>query len=389
MDTELRSLALYASLGLVGLAIAAWAWLGDDRLEIRVGAVAFARCDEDDLKAVALEVGARKVALTFAGDRATVSLTRRMSRALLPPSAVTQTETLTMAGNTQALRLRSRFAPAMAKRALGAVTPLRLKVLGLKNATEVLRIQCGSATQRFVVGTTSYGGGGRYVQNQSDGTVWLVDPTLISDVRLADSRFVERRLVSHPPTRLERAEVNALGRTRMLLHRNHRSLKQSEWVDAAAPTQRNERYGNWLAKLLQLRAISWLSGTPLQARTPVTRQLVVNVRPVVTVTFSGERAERVELWRGEDALSGKGKQEATVHYWARSGATGGWVSVSRGLGQQLAEDVATLVGAPVTVPVRARPTRTAPLPNAPSPNAPSPNAPGQPPAEVTTPEPAH
>lgn len=352
MGNDVRQVVWSGGLALLGLGLAAWAWKGDAKLEVSAGKVPFVACGSGELEELALVAGARRVSVRFTADTARVALTRPVAHAPRLPGGVTPTETLEMAANARVARLRERYEPALAKRALGVVTPSRLPALGLSGpgrSREQLTITCGGQTQRFQVGTASYGGGGRYVQAlppgepmapmdgaAAGGLVWLVDPTLISDVRLADSRYVERRLVAASRTALASAEVRAYGKVRRLTHLNRRVLKDAEWVDAATPKQRNELYGNWLAKVLRLRAISWLAkGTrPGQDQRPA-----VQARPVMQARFAGDVTVSVALMRGTDA---KGQ----ALFWARSESTGGWVTVSRTLGQQIVDDLATVVGAP-------------------------------------------
>ncbi|MCO4761231.1 MAG: hypothetical protein KC502_06990 [Myxococcales bacterium] len=325
MDRHLRQVVGYGVLATIGLALAAWVWQTEDAQEVRTGSVAFADCSESNLKAVALEVGVRRVAISFMDERASVSLTRRV--AVTIPGKATETQTLVMAASQSARRLRTRYAPAMASRNLGKVTAARLKTLGLTDSKEALVITCGPKVSRFSVGTTSYGGAGRYVQNQGDKQTWLVDPTLISDVRLADSRFVERRIVATAQRKLAEAKISAQGREVTLVQRNRTS--QGQWVNKATPNRRDELYGNWIAKLLRLRAVTWLAGKPGEDGAPAT-----DIRTVVSVKFDGRAP--IVLSRGVGA-SGK------PAFWAKSPASGGWVTVSASLAGQLAADVGAVV----------------------------------------------
>jgi len=243
-------------------------------------------------------------------------------------------------------RLLGNLAPLMAVRALGDVPADRLEALELDEPKRTLTISCGGKTHKLAVGATTYGASTRYVRDESGGPIYLVKASLFSDLEMSRARFMQRDLHDFKLPEVETAKVAGRGAERTLLHRDRRNPKGANWVDAAEPDRRNELYGNWLTRVVRLRALEYLAPglEPGDTAKPKT-----NAESVVKIAWRGDRTGDFELVK----VPGKAPD-----YFARSHATGGWVKVPATLARQIADDVPTVLG--IEVPAAEVPAVPAP-----------------------------
>ncbi len=229
-------------------------------------------------------------------------------------------------------RLIEQVAPLVATRSLGEVPSDRLDKLGLGTPEYTLEVDCGGEKSAFSVGTTTYGGSTRYLRAAQGGPVLLVKSSLVGDLQWASSRFMQRELHEFSLRDIERIEVSSGNTTSELLHRDRHNPSGASWVDAREPDHRNELYGNWLARVHQLRALEYLpkDAEPGDERTPA-----ASAKAVVSLRYQGDKPGRLELVK----VAGK-----PTTFYARSEASGAWVTVTGSIAEKVEGDVATVLG---------------------------------------------
>lgn len=233
----------------------------------------------------------------------------------------------------------ARIAPLRGSRGLGVIPQERFEEFGLNEVGTHVRIRCGEQALSLDVGGRTFGSGQRYVRDPQSGKVYLVDKTLVSDLQSARFKFMRKSPHSFGMQDVERAEVAASGQLRTLLHRDRQQRRRDYWVDAAAPDQRNELFGNWMSRVegLKIRAYlepgaepgADLDAAPGEAGAP---------EPVVEIAYSAEGKPLGKL----ELVSVKHGQ--LTHYYVRSEATHGWAVLNSAAAQQVADDVASVVG---------------------------------------------
>ncbi len=234
-----------------------------------------------------------------------------------------------------------RLLPFRAVRSLGTVEEALLEEIGLKEPAERLVLRCGGKERSFALGGTAYGTGDRYLREVEGGPVHLLRAALVTDLRGAEARLMQRDLHRFEPTEVERLTVRFGEAERTLWHRNRLDPKRAEWVDASEPDRRNELFGNWLLRVGKLRALAYLppGQAPGASETPPRRP-----RPVLTLRYLDEDGEALgflEMVRLAAAEPG-GRPD----YYARSEASGGaWVELARSLAEQVLEDAPAVAGA--------------------------------------------
>lgn len=228
-------------------------------------------------------------------------------------------------------------APLRASRDLGEVDEEMAEELELSEATTSISIRCGERSREFQVGGTAFGSGNRYMREGEDGHVYLVASSLLRDLQ-SPTNLMQRDLVDAEFTEVETLEVEAFDQSRTLQHRNRLDDRNSEWVDVEDPTRRNELFTNWVGTFRRLRAHRYVaSGSEpvddVEGEATTTRLATLRFKDE-----SGETLEEVELVR----VNVEG--QAAPLFYARSGATHGWVRLLVSVARQVETDLRPLVG---------------------------------------------
>lgn len=245
--------------------------------------------------------------------------------------------------------------PLQAIRSLGELSEEQEASLELSDAKARLALKCGGVEKVFRIGGSAYGSGDRYLRAEDGGPVYLLEAETVRAIESAKFRFMQRELHRFEMRRVETLTIEAAGRSRTLLHRNRLDKAKAEWVDQAAPDRRNELFANWLERVERLRAQKYLAADA----TPETDVEKATGSPellakLVYKSVDGDTLGSFELM--------KVPAEMDIFY-ARTEATRGWVTVLRSVAQQVADDLAAVVGASESAEA------PAPAPDAPAPAA--------------------
>ena len=256
-----------------------------------------------------------------AGPRPTTPDLEKKDAGAPPPSM--PVESSVFAAVEQAGTLVGSLAPLRAKRALGEVGPDRLAAFGLDKPQGTLRVTLGGKTRDLVFGAATPGDTDRYVRDGSSGLIYVLDNAFVRDLQSADTRLPERKLHSWTAGEVEEASVKAGGKERRLVRGGTEGRRF--WADAATPDQNDETANNWLQKVDRLRPMTYFEALPEDAST------------VVRVDYRAKNKALgfVELHRR--VVDEKDEYIVTSEYMRMQ------ASVPASLGEQIAEDLASLV----------------------------------------------
>jgi hypothetical protein len=221
-------------------------------------------------------------------------------------------------------KLAEKLAPLRAKRAIGEVSGEREKAFGLDKPKGTLEVTVAGKSHKLVVGGPTPGSGQRYVRDESNKQVYVIDASIIRDLEGGSSRLSERNLHGWKKHESEKAEVIAGDKTRSLVRSGTEGRRF--WADAASPDANDETAANWLAKVDRLRPVSYVEKLPEGAE------------KVLRIEYHGKSGKLgfVELHRA----AGDGDK---ADYYVSSEQLRMKAKVAASLGEQVAEDLASLL----------------------------------------------
>jgi hypothetical protein len=149
----------------------------------------------------------------------------------------------------QAERLWERFTPLRATRGLGVLGGDKLKELGLEGSNRQLEVVARGKAYGF---TVSPPGSAAYVRATEDGKVYLVSPSLISDLESAASRFVDRRLHTFLQKEVDTVVVAQGDKKRELAQKTNEQGVVVQVAAKSAPDKADEFAKNWLERIWRL-----------------------------------------------------------------------------------------------------------------------------------------
>lgn len=227
-------------------------------------------------------------------------------------------------GNETANQLVAALAPVKALRQFDDVDPETLDAMGLTEPKGTLIIHArGGKSLELEVGESAYGTRSTYVRKKGEATVYLLGDDIVSMVRSADSRLMERRLWTFDEPDAVAIEVESAGAPAVRLEQQARLSKgSSHWTRAGSEARVTEVEG-FVEKLLDLRVQDY----PAQGQEPKDADL----EPIMAASFTvdGRPGLKLELARAGDP----GKEK----WYARTPTSRGWVTVRASIAADMAE----------------------------------------------------
>ena len=197
-----KGVALQGGLALVGLAAAYMTW--QRQPELQAGEVFVLDITKNELEKVRFDDEDAKtwVELQRESDDNGSFVALRLSGRETPeakttapaPAAGKATPERVVRGSDSAKTLYERFAPLRATRALGVLDAAKLKDLGLAAPKKHIAVVTRSGRRVFDVAPAPLGGTDPYLRDQTDGRVFVVSRSILSDFQTASSSLVERHL---------------------------------------------------------------------------------------------------------------------------------------------------------------------------------------------------
>jgi hypothetical protein len=219
-------------------------------------------------------------------------------------------------------------APLRALRVLGKVTDAQKTDFGFDKEEGKLSVKYGDQERMLVFGGTTPGGADYYAKDVATGNAYVVAGNIVRDLTNADQRLVEHKLHAWDEGAAKRMKITAGTATRELVRNPD---KKDAWTKPDAPTEKDETASNWLTKIDRLRTTSY-EGDALHPP-PAPADYVFKIE------YFDERKPIgfVELVR-HPAEDGK------VDYVARTEQTRWYATVLRSQGEQIDQDLKSVVG---------------------------------------------
>jgi len=221
--------------------------------------------------------------------------------------------------------------PLEAQRSIGKIDDKQAEEFGLKEAKEKFTVKTNSGkTLTLIVGKQSYGSRNRFVRDEGDGRVLLVNGDMISDLSKANIRLFERNLLGGPIEEANRAEARVGAKSKKFDHTKKDANGSRTWSDEGEGAVANASYKSWFDKIDRLRLVSY--ATPEQA-TALEKQV-----PFLEVLFEREQ-------KGTEALTFlKSPAADQTEYWVKSSYLGGWAKLAANRMEPIEKDIPTIVG---------------------------------------------
>ncbi len=212
--------------------------------------------------------------------------------------------------SAEAQKVYERFAPLRAARALGQLSPEKLKEVGLADSKRRLAVTAGGVRYAFKVGTPTSGLSTAYLESESDGKVYLLGGTSLADLAAAQGRLVERRLHDFKPSEVDGVVVKANKKQRDFNFSAGESGQNARLSPKDKPDTPDEDAKNWHDKLWGVLCIETLG----KGEVPFAGEPKVTTR--VEYLSKGKLRGFIEL----------GEVRPT-ELFARTEFTAGWVQV--------------------------------------------------------------
>lgn len=316
-----RTVRAQALVALAGLGAALWATQSPAPATPR-GELPIADCE---VRAVALRAPDREVTVERERDGVRVEVRRR--------GADGEVTTRRFRGGERAEAYLESLQPLMARRSLGRLEGEALQEVGLGDAPAGegptrWTLRCAEGDEHtFEVGGAAYGTGDRYVREAEGGPVYLVAAAHLRTLEAAELQLRQHRL--HRFEARDVATVRVEAPFALELEQRGRRSPTSAWVDRRDPTTRRPDLDRLMRAVFQL-AIGGEEATP---NSDAAVLLKLSLRSV-----GGDELGHVEVRGWGDGPARR--------YYARSEATGGWVSVLPSSGAALTRALERVSRAP-------------------------------------------
>ncbi|MBV9950183.1 MAG: DUF4340 domain-containing protein [Myxococcales bacterium] len=331
-----RGLSVHAALLVVAAGASAYVWTRDK------AAAATAASDvlvwperPEDLQQIAFESNGHKVVLEAQSDAHGRWF---QGTAETPPPALPDAgapdagprndatpKTSRFVSVSAAQKIASGLAPLKAFREIGRVDDARAKEFGFQETPATLVAKFGGRERRLFVGGPTPGGADRYVREAGSGYVYAVKGEVFRELDGGEPALVEHDPHGFEDADLGGAVIRAKGKTREALRRGPPGKRI--WSDPASPDQADETLGNWFGKVDRLRAIEYVADAPAGSE------------PIVRIDYKvkGEAGDFLELVKGPGTTAGK------PDYFMRTERTRSWTKVYGAPGEQVDQDVGSVV----------------------------------------------
>ena len=197
-----KAVALQGGLALLGLAAAYLTW--QRQPELQAGEVFVLDITKNELEKVRFDDEDAKTwaELQLDSDENGSFVVLRLSSRAAPeakkptpaPTPGKPTPERVVRGSDTAKTLYQRFAPLRATRALGVLDAAKLKDLGLVATKKHITVVTRSGRRVFDLAPAPVGGTDPYLRDQTDGRVFVISRSILSDFQAAATSLVERHL---------------------------------------------------------------------------------------------------------------------------------------------------------------------------------------------------
>jgi len=367
----MKSVLVHAILAVFGLGLAYQTWTREPDVEEAPGAVTVAECREGDLQKLQLDTEANTI--TVEPQRVKdetqywITILKKQKDEPKKPEPAAKADggvveaakpaeppkepekPKVFLANAAFKEYLKQVMPLKALQGLGTLPKDKLADFGFDKIETKLAVQCAGKKLELEAGSKTFGVPQRYVRDAKSKAAYLFKDELVSDLQSAQFKFMQTDMHGFANPDVEEVSVEVRGAKKKLLQRDRKVADRATWVDASAPAKRNELYGNWMTRVGRLRARDYLAkgaepGSDLKSGTG-------EMTPVLRLDYKveGKPNGTLELVKVEE--------NNTPHYYARSEATQGWVTVFESVAKEIEQDAAMVVGLEEAPPSKTEPSK--------------------------------
>lgn len=225
-------------------------------------------------------------------------------------------------------KLVGKYARLKAIRSLGKnFSPEEIASLKLKSPMRRLVIKQGSGEKTFELGGRTHGARDHYIRAKGGSEIYLIAKKTIADLESPEAQLMQRKVISAKLEDVSSALISNENKTIEILRKNRLSKKDAFWASKKEPEQRNETLGNYMSKLLSSTARSYGSREkPLKSESFLLRMKLLDE--------SGDVIDELEVSKGATKRPS---------YLVKSKATRQIAEIRRTLGEQLEQDLSTVL----------------------------------------------
>lgn len=354
----MKGLVIHALLALGGLLFAYQTWTRPTVVEVAQPAetVVLMECEPERLESVEIDFPTHNVLLkpdetktgywittTPAAAKKTQAADGGTPDVPKPPElkgvrTVSATAPVTFRANPTTPLLLKELLPARALRDLGKLDAARDADFGFDKAGTTYTIKCGGKELVLTVAGRTYGNNDHYVRDKKTGKSYLMKGAPFTELQAAQYKLMQNELHTFKLDEVDEVVVKAGGQSKRLLQRDRAQKGQAQWVDAVKPDQRNETYGNWLARVATLKVRSYMP----RSSKPGDEVDNATVPPPVTVLeveykLEGKSKGKLEVARIDNPNGER-------YFYARTETTATWVTLYATAIKEVEADIPLVVG---------------------------------------------
>ena len=221
------------------------------------------------------------------------------------------------------------LAPLRALRVLGKMTDAQKVDFGMDQDEGKLSVRYNGQEKQLVFGGPTPGGTDRYARELGTGNAYVVSGSILRDLTSADQRLTEHRMHQYEDSAVKKAKITAGSAARELVRSTE---KKDAWTKPDAPAAKDETATNWMTKVDRLRVTSF--ETEKLDPPPAPADMLLKIE------YWDERKPIgfIELVRRPSATGDK------PEYVVRTETTRWYASVIRSAGEQIEQDMKSVVG---------------------------------------------
>lgn len=254
-------------------------------------------------------------------------------------------------GSKSASTLVDDASPLAALRQFEGVQPVEMEEMGFNSPVGTLTLKAPSRELKLEVGANAFGSTNAYARKPGDRTVYLLPSKIVSPVKDAENRLMDRRLYDFEAADVVRADIHPIsGETLSALHQSREDEENDFWARSETPNDADEDLKKVMVRLLRTAATTY----PLDSESVEEAGLFIPMR----VVFHGEKGRLGEVALGglskprEVPLEGGSQLDddpeknppVDFDWFARSDRTQVWVPISRTSAIEISESLKALLG---------------------------------------------
>jgi hypothetical protein len=222
--------------------------------------------------------------------------------------------------------LKEFLAPLMAVRALGKFPADRAAEFGLEKRDVSMTVTIAGKDHKLYLGSIAPGSSDWFALDPKNNELYVLKGDPLRDLDIADARLVEHNAHAWKDVEPSSLEIRFRGKTRTLVRGSEGGKKF--WADPATQDKADETAGNWMLKIDRIYISDFVAEPPTKST------------PVVRIEYLSGKANIgfVEIVKTPGA-----EDPQRSDYWTASENTHLFGKIPQLLGEQIEQDVGTLM----------------------------------------------